>query len=344
MLRTVLRVFTIVIAIVVLWAAWALWLRPGGEDEVQVRIPDGATFDQIVDSLDASGALANAAIFRLYAVVTGSDTRVLPGTYRFNSHTAAARLLSALVEGRSTVREKVTFPEGITLRRVASIVHSELGIDSTAFMRRAHDRAFLDSIGIDAPSAEGLLMPDTYFFFWGTTPEHVIGEMHALFTEFFTDSLKARAATHELTPYQAIVLASIVEGEARVDQERPVIAGLYLNRLERHMRLQADPTVQYIIPDGPRRLTYDDLRIDSPYNTYEHEGLPPTPINNPGRRSILAVLNADDNDFLYMVARADGTGRHAFSVTSRAHEAAREVFRRNRRQQLEQMRGEDPGQ
>ena len=309
------------------YVAWELWLRGGSSDEVIVRIPEGATFAQILDSLETSGAIANRTAFRMLAAATGDDGRIKPGTYKFERGTASAELLSALVEGRSTVRVKVTFPEGVTVRRMASILKRDLGVDSAQFVRLANDREFLKTIGINAATAEGYLLPDTYFLFWGEEPRTLLRRLSEEFRAFYTDELKERAKEIGLSAYEAIILASIVEGEARVAEERPIIAGLYLNRIRRGMKLAADPTIQYLIPDGPRRILYRDLRIDSPYNTYMYAGLPPTPINNPGRSSIRAALSPSKHDYIFMVAKADGSGRHTFTKTGAEHERAVREYR-----------------
>ncbi len=330
MMRKVFTVVVLLLLAVAGYFAWQIWLGTPGSNEVIVRIPEGAGFDEILDSLEDEGLIASRTSFKLLAAATGNDARIRPGTYKFTRGLPNAELLDALVEGRSTVKVKVTFPEGITLRRMASIVGRIAESDSAEFIRLANDRAFLQTIGINAGTAEGYLMPDTYFVFWGEKPAVILRKMATLFRNFYTDPLKKQAAAQNLTPYQVIILASIVEGEARVGSERPRIAGLYLNRLRRGMKLEADPTVQYILPDGPRRLLFRDLKIESPYNTYQNVGLPPAPINNPSRASILAVLNAERHDYIYMVAKADGSGAHTFTRNDREHLRAVQEYRRRR--------------
>lgn len=316
-----------IVLVIGCYFAWEFWFRSGGSEQVIVRIPEGATFAQILDSLESSGAIGNRAAFKILATASGDDAHIRPGTYKFERGTAAAELLSALVEGRSTVKVKVTFPEGITIRRMASILARDIGTDSSKFVALANDREFLKSVGINAPSAEGYLLPDTYFLFWGEEASALLKRLTEEFRAFYDDEMKDRAKSIGLSSYEAIILASIVEGEARVDEERPVIAGLYLNRLRRHMKLAADPTIQYLLPDGPRRILYRDLRIDSPYNTYRYEGLPPTPINNPGRSSIRAALSPATHEYIYMVAKADGSGRHTFTRTGSEHDRAVREYR-----------------
>lgn len=332
MVRKLLLILLVLIIAIGGYYSYQFWLRGGGSDEVTVHIPEGSSFDRILDTLESSGVIDSRSAFRLLSIATGSDGKIKPGTYKFQRGIAHARLLEALVEGRSTVKVRVTFPEGITVRRMASIASQKIGLDSARFVELAGDREFLKKIGINAATAEGYLMPDTYFLFYGEQAETVLEKMSTLFREFYTDDLKSLAAAQKLTPYEVVTLASIVEGEARVNEERPTIAGLYLNRLRIGMELKADPTIQYILPEGPRRLLYKDLEIKSPYNTYLNKGLPPTPINNPSRASITAVLHPESHDYLFMVARADGSGRHTFTKTGAEHERAVQEYRRRLRE------------
>lgn len=281
-----------------------------------------------MDSLDAAGLLGDRLSFKMIASVTNADDKIKSGTYRFQKGISQARLLDALVEGHSTVRVKVTFPEGVTIKRIASIAQRKAGIDSARIVALAHDRDFLKSIGLTAASAEGYLMPDTYFIYWGGDPKTLLKDMATLFLSYYDDTRKKAVEKHGLTPYEGIILASLVEGEAHAEKDRAIVARLYLNRLKKGMKLQADPTIQYILPDGPRRLFYKDLEIDDPYNTYRFPGLPPTPINSPGRASIEAVIAPDDNDFIYMVAKGDGSGEHAFTKSAAEHERNVAAYRR----------------
>lgn len=298
------------------------------DGSVEVRIPVGASFDAILDSLVNTGLVEDRLSFRILAKVTGAEEELKSGTYRFHPETSHIRLLEALRTGESAVRVKVTFPEGVTIRRIASIASRTAGVDSARLHALATDREFLATLGLNAETAEGYLMPDTYFLNWGAEPEVLLREMSALFLRFYTEERKQKAVALGLTPYEAVILASLVEGEARTDTDRPIVASLYLNRVRRGMKLQADPTIQYILPDGPRRLLYRDLEIDNPYNTYRYRGWPPTPINNPGRASLEAALAPAETDYLYMVAKADGSGAHTFSTNLADHQRAVDLYRR----------------
>jgi UPF0755 protein len=204
-------------------------------------------------------------------------------------------------------------------------------VDSALIASLCVDRKFLSSLGIEAHSLEGYLLPDTYLFSWQTDETEILRTFVNAFRNFYVDSLKARQAQLGLTVHEVLTLASIVEGETSLDGERATIAGVYWNRLRRRMPLQADPTIQYLLPDGPRRLRYDDLKINSPYNTYRKVGLPPGPINNPGRQSILAVLYPQTHQYFYFVA--DGTGGHRFSRHYSEHLRAVKHWRKIRQEQ-----------
>jgi UPF0755 protein len=206
MVRKLLLALLVLVIAIGGYFSYQFWLRGGGSDEVTVHIPEGASFDRILDSLESSGVIDSRSAFRLLSVATGSDGKIKPGRYRFQRGIAHARLLEALVEGRSTVKVRVTFPEGISIRRMASIASAKIGIDSAEFVRLASDREFLKKIGINASTAEGYLMPDTYFLFYGEQPEVVLEEMSELFREFYTDDLKNKAAAQKLTPYEAIIM------------------------------------------------------------------------------------------------------------------------------------------
>lgn len=332
MTRKIIAGLLIAIALGLTYLAVQFWYDTSQEDAtddtVMVIIPQGAGFDAILDSLQSAGLIGDRASFRILTTATGADDEIKSGTYKFQKGISQAKLLKALREGRSTVRVKVTFPEGVTIRRIASIAAEKAGIDSAGVVRLANDRTFLQSIGLNASTAEGYLMPDTYFIYWGESPETLLKRMSSLFLQYYNSERKEKSTGLNMTPYEAIILASLVEGEARVEKDRPIVARLYLNRLKRGMKLEADPTIQYVIPGGPRRLLYEDLRIESPYNTYKYKGLPPTPINNPGRASIEATLNPSDHDYLFMVAKGDGSGEHSFSRTKSEHDRAVREYRR----------------
>jgi len=298
--------------------------------ERAVIIPRGSSFKTALDTLQSAGVIDIRWTLDLAGRLLGSTKAIKTGKYLFPRGLSNTEIIADLVEGKSRVLISLPIPEGWRLERTALQCARLLGADAQRFIALCDKRSFRQELGVDAASLEGFLMPDTYKFLWETSEEEIIARMVKGFKDFYVDSLKTRQDALKLTLNEVLTLASIVEGEAMLDEERPVIAGVYLNRLKKRMRLEADPTVQYAIPDGPRRLTYSDLRSNSPYNTYVHYGLPPGPINSPGRKSILAALYPQFHSFLYFVA--NGSGGHIFSRTYSEHQRAVQSYRKMRRE------------
>jgi len=205
-------------------------------------------------------------------------------------------------------------------------------MDSAAVVKKAKDTSFIDSLGLNVHSLEGYLLPDKYDLYERSTPTEIIGIFYNNFKKFMTDSLRMRADSLGYSMHQILTLASIVEGETNKKEEMPLISSVYWNRLKIGMPLEADPTIQYLLqPDGWKRLLYKDLKVKSPYNTYVNTGLPPGPINNPGREAILASLYPADTGYLYFVA--DGKGGHRFAENYSQHLKNVNEYRKWLRQQ-----------
>jgi UPF0755 protein len=294
---------------------------------VEVVLKKGVPLKRFAARLEEQSVISNDTAFRIAVKLMGASKKLQAGRYRFEGRVCNYSVVRRIRDGITTNRT-VTLPEGCTAKRMAGILSRELGADSAAFLERVTDPAFCRALGIPAPTLEGYLYPDTYRFSDEETPESILRKMVSRFNETFSDSLRMRSVLLRMTVHQVMTIASIVEGEARLDSERPVISALYQNRLRRGMALQADPTVQYLLPDGPRHLLNRDLTIVSPYNTYLHPGLPPGPVNNPGRKSILAALYPAPVGYLYMVASGDGS--HAFSTNLADHNAAKRRFNKVR--------------
>jgi UPF0755 protein len=304
------------------------WTVSEDPEIIEVTIQRGMTPSDISAILKESGVIRSEKRFLFGAKLLGVTRKLQAGRYIFQGRLNNYSVLSKLFKG-DVVTEQVTIPEGSRATKIAGILNETLNIDSVRFVSLIHDSSYCRAQDIDASTLEGYLYPDTYRFHMNTSPEETIQRMVFRFREVFHDSLIQQAGQSGMTVHQVITLASIVEGEAALDSERSIIAALYLNRLKRNMLLQADPTIQYIIKDGPRRLLNRDLQIDSPYNTYIYPGLPPGPVNSPGIASILAVLYPDTVNYLYMVANGDGS--HTFSRTMREHLKAKARFDRVRR-------------
>lgn len=326
--KSVYKIAAIFVAVVALFMFYKYITSGWGDGIATITIPKDATFEQILDTLEVNNIIRSRASFKILASTTGKAEKIKFGVYKIERGSSLHDVLDIITSNNGN-KEKVTFPEGITSYKMASILQRKGITDSSEFVKLASNSEYLKTIGIANPIAEGFLMPDTYFFNQSETPQYVIERLVGEFHSFYTKELQDKAANVGLTSYQAIILASIVEGEARVDDERQVIAGLYLNRLNKGMKLEADPTVQYIVPGEARRLLYKDLNIQSPYNTYRNVGLPPTPINNPSKASILAVLEPKKHNYIFMCAIGDGSGRHTFSVNAAQHQDAVKLYREN---------------
>lgn len=298
-----------------------------GGGAVRLAVARGEPLVSVLSRLEENGIVDHPLLLRVYAKLRRLDTRVKSGTYEFTAGETPAGVLGRLVAG-DILRVSVTIPEGYMQWEIAG-AFEKAGIDSTAMIEAIHDPAILERRHIDAPSLEGYLFPDTYLVPYGATARAVVTQMLARLDAVFADSLFARAVEIGMTPHEVLTLASIVEAEAKVGSERPVIAAVYENRLKRGMKLEADPTVAYAMGGYRGRLLYADLEIDSPYNTYRYKGLPPGPICSPGEAAIRATLYPDpDTHALYFVARGDGS--HIFSQTLKEHLAAVREVRRQR--------------
>lgn len=311
---------------------YILFLQPQSdlsEPEKIVIIPTGSSISQITEILLDNKAIRNKKIFTLAARLSGYDKQLKAGKFSIPSGANNREILDILHAGRQ-MHEKITIPEGVTARRIASLFSKQVDIDSTEFVRLVSDSTFLEETGIAAQNLEGYLFPETYYLPWGVTEKEAITFMLAQFRSHLPDSAEQKAQRLGLSLNEIVTLASIIEGEAMIDSERRTISAVYHNRLRKGIRLQADPTIQYIIPGGPRRLLNADLEIDSPYNTYLYAGLPPGPINNPGQKSIEAALDPEETPFLYMVAKGDGS--HIFSITLAEHNKAHREFNRFRKE------------
>ena len=301
---------------------WAF--GPGPPHGRPIRVPEGATLRGIGDLLVEAGAIRSAAAFVLLGRIMGAERALRAGIFTVPPRSTPGQIVHLLVEGKMD-RHEVTIPEGRTVWETAAILMRDAGVDSTRFAAAAQDSTVAAGFGVRRPSLEGYLFPDTYDIPPGTPVEQVLTKLVCKAQEVFAEGLAARAPPAPLAPDEVVVLASIVEAEARVPAERPRIAAVYLNRLRMGMRLEADPTVAYALRER-RRLYYKDLEVDSPWNTYRAAGLPPTAICSPGRGSLAAVLAADSTSSdLYFVARGDGT--HIFSRTAEEHERAVRLVR-----------------
>jgi len=289
---------------------------------VRVVVPQGASFRAASDSLARVGVIKTPALFRLYAKVRGGDRSIKAGTYLLRRGSSWGSVLTALREGKGLVHT-VTIPEGYTLNQIVPLVARVLGVPTDSVIAAARDTAHLQRLGVPTPTLEGYLFPDTYTFLPGTPARVAVTAMVRRFEQVWRPEWTGRLDTLGMTRHEVVTLASIVEREAKRAEERPVIAGVYRNRLRARMRLEADPTVQYAKGIHTNRVLFKDLDVDSPYNTYKNTGLPPGPIASPGAASLRAALYPADVPYKFFVAYPDG--RHEFTVDFAQHTAARRL-------------------
>jgi UPF0755 protein len=294
----------------------------------RVTIPQGASFAAAAESLESSGVLGSPRLFRLYASATRRDRDIKAGTYLLEPGLSWNEIIDALTAGRG-IEHSVTIPEGLALRDIVPLLARSTGAPVESLWVAARDSVARRRLEIPTRDLEGYLFPDTYRFMYGTGAREAVRELVRRFENVWQPAWDARAAELGMTRHGIITLASIVEKEARLAEERPVIAAVYHNRLRQGMPLQADPTVQYAIGEHRTRVLYKDLKVDSPYNTYRNRGLPPGPIASPGRASIEAALYPANVPYRYFVAHPDG--HHEFRVTFEEHTAARRLVQRRSR-------------
>jgi UPF0755 protein len=286
---------------------------------VPVEIPAHDGILTIASRLSQAGAIRSRTGFVMLAVFRGTARYLKAGEYELDRGATTFGVLTQLEAGR-VKQHVVLLPEGATVAELARVLEAERLAPSAAVRRVATDPAFLSTLGIEGPSIEGYLFPDTYQFVRGMTPEEILTRMVQRLRAKLGPDVTARAAARGLTVHQLLTLASIIEREAVAREEMRTISGVFWNRLKVKMPLQADPTVQYATGKERRALTRADLRTDHPYNTYRNAGLPPGPIASPGLAAIEAALEPAPVKYLYFVAMDDS--HHHFSATIAEHNAA----------------------
>jgi UPF0755 protein len=307
---------------ILFWKALLSPMEPGKESgDVGIVIPDNANCPQIGKILYDSGLVRGPDLVSFYARLHGLDQNLKPGRYHFNRGQSLPEIVDMLVEGAPDLIV-FTMPEGYTLAQLTELLEQKGLADGERFKAalagaKAAKISFLEKIPAGV-GLEGYLFPDTYHLGSRTGEEEIISMMLNRFkTELDSLDYEKKAAGMNLTLHQAVTIASMIEGEAFADGERPIIAGVIYNRLRIGMPLQIDATVKYALGGNVKKILYKDLEVESPYNTYKVPGLPPGPINSPGEASLLAAVNPAKTNYLYYVAKPDGT--HAFAVTLEEH-------------------------
>ena len=295
--------------------------------KAEVIIPPGSSLDRIQELLDEKKIIIPDSRFGLLARKTGVDQRLRAGEYLFCGPVTPRQVLKKLADGE-VILHPVTIPEGVNIYQIADILATNSRFDRQRFLDLVTDQEFIKKTGLAGKSLEGWLFPDTYHFIRSQDEEDVIKMMTDRFRKIYDELLAGLAEPPAMTEKQVVTLASIVEKETGVAAERPLIAAVFLNRLQKGMYLQADPTVIYGLKKFNGNLTKKDLRDPTPYNTYRRKGLPAGPICNPGRESLAAVLHPADANYLYFVSRNDGS--HYFSKTLTEHNRAVYRFQKSK--------------
>ena len=315
-----------VIALAGIWLVRSVLLPVGGAERITVQIPRGASTREIGHILAARGVVRSSLGFGLLARATGKSGSLKPGAYDLSPAMTPLAVMDKIARGEVCAKW-ITFPEGFTIRQVAERLEAEEFGKADSFWRLARYGGASFSTGFPHPagSLEGYLFPDTYLLSIGISEEAVIREMLDCFERKVATPLAAEISRSGMSLHEVLTVASLIEREARIPKDRSLISAVLHNRLRRNMRLECDASVLYALGRHKSRVLYKDLTVDSPYNTYLHGGLPPGPIANPGLASIKAALHPAQVDYLYYVARPDGS--HIFSRTMAEHQRARAVAR-----------------
>lgn len=310
-----------------------------GTEDKKFFIRSGKNLDEIISELKEKDILKSKLIFKVYVKLSDKEDKIISKGYIFKSGISNSELLNLLTDKNMIQTEKFTVIEGLRIKQIAKNIENKLQLSGEKFIQEAENDSLINILGLKGKikNLEGFLFPDTYYLPLDIDER---GLVHLLFNEFRKrilndEEINTGIKDSRFNLLQVVTLASIIQGETNLKDEMPVVSGVYQNRLKKNMRLEADPTIQYVIPDGPKaRLKYSDLKFDSPYNTYLHFGLPPGPINNPGLHAIKSVLKPDKNNYIFFVAT--GNGGHKFSETYQEHLKAVEEYKRNLEKKSEQ--------
>ena len=328
LLSVVFGLALIAVLIVALVASFAILPPESAEFAIGtiINISAGASTGDIGYLLEEAGIIRDQRAFALTSRLLGLDQRLQAGDYLLSPGMDLLQVIDQLKSGRVTPI-RVTIPEGLTAAAIAKRLSSSNLVDEERFLELVQDETLIygsnSPIEKPIPGLEGYLFPDTYFFVRDLSEEDIIKHMVQRFTEVAEELTSAMSIPDGYTLHDIVTLSSIIEKEVMVKREAPLVSAVFWNRLNIGMPLQSDPTVHYVM-GAARKLYYSDLEMDSPYNTYRYRGLPPGPIASPGKAALEAALDPSDVDYLYFVAKGDGT--HAFSKTFAQHRQARSRY------------------
>jgi UPF0755 protein len=284
-----------------------------------VLIGSGQSFESVTRILHEEEIIHNSFKFKLFARIKGYDRKVKAGEYLLSSSMSPEKILETLVGGKVYLY-RISIPEGYNLNQIAALLDEKGVFNGTEFLEAANDPTFTEQLGINARNFEGYLFPDTYFFAKGVSARKMISTMVKQFHVTFNPVWEKRPADLSFSIHEIVTLASMIEKETGVADERPLVSSVFHNRLNKNMRLQSDPTVIYGVEDFDGNLTRKHLNTPTPYNTYTSKGLPPGPIANPGKASLEAALFFPETPYLYFVSKKDKT--HFFSTNYDDHKEA----------------------
>lgn len=303
------------------------------QEPVSIHVKQGSSIRAIAAQLHQQKLLKNKNYFVLWGRLNNQATRLQAGEYTFSSGQTLAGFLQRMVDG-DVVQHSIILVEGFTFKQMMNSIRQSPFLEHT--LQDLNAQEVMKKLGHAGEHPEGRFFPDTYYVFKGMKDTQLLQHAYQVMENILNEEWINREVNEDNplpfeTAYEALILASIVEKESAVAKERPLIAGVFINRLKKKMRLQTDPTVIYGIENYDGNIRYRDLRKDTPYNTYTRSGLTPTPIAMPGREAIHAVLHPDKTDKLYFVAYSDGSGRHVFSSNLKDHEKAVDKYQRKKK-------------
>jgi UPF0755 protein len=320
-----MRIKAILIIIATGFILYPVAISPKYEDAI-IKIDEGDNLNIISRKLKEARIIQDRLGFKLMVVVFKKSTCLSYGWYKFGKYEEPREILKSLIKGRR-LTVKVVIPEGLKVNETiyAFRRHKDADIDIPKLKALTTDTNFIKQLGINKTTIEGYLFPNTYIFYKGEKPENILKKMVSSLFAIIKPSQKFRIKSMEFSAHEILTIASMIEREAMVDREKPIIASVIYNRLEKNIPLQIDATVLYALGMHKTRVMYKDLRVKSPYNTYRNRGLPPGPIASPGFQSIMAALHPSRTNYLYYVAT--GKGDHIFSETHKEHVIAKEKLR-----------------
>ena len=318
---------SIVITILIIVATSVLSINNREINAKIITIEKGMSLNAVSELLLDEDVVISQNIFKLKVIGRGLASKVPTGKFLIEGKISDAIIID-LIFNKGPIKLKLTIPEGLQSKKLFKNINSLLNTDYD-FDQYFESKNILEQYNISAKTLEGYLYPNTYYIYHDSTPKEIIDILLQEFWNQFDKNLQDRANQLGFSVHEVVTLASIIEGEAMLDSERKTISSVYHNRLKINMKLQADPTIQYILSGPPKALSNRDLRVKSDYNTYQNYGLPPGPINNPGIESIKAALYPKDTNFLFFVAQGDGS--HAFTTNEKDHEEAKKIYKINKR-------------